>query len=54
MDWTFYIIGFVVLLGFIAAMLAGYYLLNKRLDKLEKKQRMEEEARQIAESQSGL
>ena len=54
MDWTFYIIVLGVLFFGITAMLAIRYLLSMRLERLEKKQRLEEEARQIAESNSGL
>ena len=54
MDWVFYGIVLGVLFFGISAMLAVRYLLGVRLEKLEKKQRMEEEARQIAESNSGL
>ena len=54
MDWTFYAIVLGVLFFGISAMLAIRYLLGMRLEKLEKKRRMEEEARQIAESNSGL
>ena len=38
----------------IVAILASRYILNKRLEAEEKKRLMEEEARQIAESNSGL
>jgi hypothetical protein len=54
MDWTFYAIVLGVLFFGISTMLAIRYLLGMRLEKLEKKRRMEEEARQIAESNSGL
>ena len=54
MDWTFYIIVLAVLFLGIALMLAARYLLGQRLEKREKKQRLEEEAREIAESNSGL
>ena len=54
MDWVFYGIVLGVLFFGISAMLAVRYLLSVRLEKLEKKQRMEEEARQTAESNSGL
>ena len=54
MDWTFYVIVLGVLFFGISAMLAIRYLLGMRLEKIEKKRRMEEEARQIAESNSGL
>lgn len=54
MDWMFYGIVLGVLFFAISAMLAGRYLLGARLERLEKKQRMEEEARRTAESNSGL
>jgi hypothetical protein len=54
MDWVFYGIVLGVLFFGISAMLVVRYLLSVRLEKIEKKQRMEEEARQIAESNSGL
>jgi len=54
MDWVFYGIVLGVLFFGISAMLAVRYLLGARLEKLEKKQRMEEEAKQTAESNSGL
>ena len=38
----------------IVAILASRYILNKRLEAREKKQLIEEEARRIAESNSGL
>ena len=54
MDWMFYVMVLGVLFFAISAMLAIRYLFGLRLERLEKKQRMEEEARQIAESNSGL
>jgi hypothetical protein len=54
MDWTFYLVSVGVLFGTIALMLSIRYLLNKRLEKAEQKARMEEEARQTAETNSGL
>jgi len=54
MDWMFYLTVLGVLFIVIAAMLATRYLLGLRLDRIEKKQKMEEEARQTAESNSGL
>ena len=51
----FYLIVFLVLFGLIATILTVVrFLLGKRLEKTEKKRQMEEEARQIAESNSGL
>lgn len=54
MDWMFYLMVLGVLFFAISAMLAIQYLFGLRLERLEKKQRMEEEARHIAESNSGL
>lgn len=54
MDWIFYVTVLGVLFFAISALLAIRYLLNLRLERLEKKQRKEEEARQTAESNSGL
>lgn len=54
MDWMFYLTLLVVLFSIIAVIGSVRYLMNKRLEKLERKQQMEEEARQIAESNSGL
>lgn len=54
MDWAFYLMIFGVLLGFFAVILTVRYLFNRRLAKVEEKHRMEEEARQISRSNSGL
>ena len=55
MDWMSYLIVFLVLFGLIATILTVVrFLLGKRLEKTEKKRQMEEEARQIVESKSGL
>ena len=54
MDWMFYLMVLGVLFFAISAMLAIRYLFGLRLERLEKMQRMEEEARQTAESNSGL
>ena len=54
MDWMFYLIVFLALFALIATILTVRFLLAKRLDKIEKKRQMEEEARQLAESNSGL
>ena len=54
MDWMFYLIVFLALFVLIATILTVRFFLGKRLDKIEKKRRMEEEARQIAKSNSGL
>lgn len=54
MDWMFYLIIFAVLFGFIAVILTVRYLLERRLENHEKRRRVEEEARQLAQSNSGL
>ena len=54
MDWMFYGTVFVVLFGIVAALLSIRILMNRRLEKFEKKRRMEKEARQISETNSGL
>jgi len=54
MDWMFYIMIFAIVFGFLAIMQTVRYVLSKRLEKEEKKRRMEEEAREISESNSGL
>jgi hypothetical protein len=54
MDWAFYLMIFGVLLGFFAVILTVRYFLNRRLSKIEEKHRQEEDARQIARSNSGL
>jgi hypothetical protein len=54
MDWMFYLTLLVVLFSIIAVLGTFRYFMNKRIEKIEKKARMEEEARQIAESNSGL
>ena len=55
MVWMSYLIVFLVLFGLIATILTVVrFLLGKRLEKTEKKRQMEEETRQIAESNSGL
>ena len=54
MDWMFYIMIFAIVFGFLAIMQTVRYVLSKRLEKKEKKRRMEEEAREISESNSGL
>ena len=54
MDWMFYLIIFAIVFGFLAAMQTIRYVLSKRLESEEKKRRMEEEAREISESNSGL
>lgn len=54
MDWMFYLIVFLVLFALIAILLTIRFFLDKRLEKIEKKRQMEEEARQVAETNSGL
>jgi len=54
MDWTFYLIIFVALFGLFVALLTIRFLVGKRLEKRERKRQLEEEARQAAESNSGL
>ena len=54
MDWMFYLIIFAIVFGFLAIMQTVRYVLSKRLETEEKKRRMEEEAREISESNSGL
>lgn len=54
MDWMFYLMVLGVMFFAISAMLAIPYLFGLRLEKLEKLKKMEEEARQTAESNSGL
>ena len=54
MDWMFYIVVFAVVFGVLAVMQTVRYVLSKRLEKEEKKRRMEEEAREMSESNSGL
>ena len=54
MDWMFYFYVFVILLSIIAVLLTIRHMLIKRHEKLEKKQQIEEDAQQIAKSNSGL
>jgi len=54
MDWTFYLVSLGVLFGTIGVLLTVRFFVNRRLDKREEKLRMEKEARQIAETNSGL
>jgi uncharacterized membrane protein len=54
MDWTFYLASLGILFGTIAVLLTVRFFVNRRLDKREKKLRMEKEARQTAETNSGL
>jgi Tfp pilus assembly protein PilO len=54
MDWMFYMIVFLALFAFVAVLLTVRYFMSKRLEKIERKLQMEEEARQTAKSNSGL
>jgi len=54
MDWSFYLTVFAALFGIFVILLTVRFLVGKRLEKLERKRQMEEEARQTAESNSGL
>jgi regulatory protein YycI of two-component signal transduction system YycFG len=54
MDWQFYITVFFVLFGIVAVLLSVRIFMNKRIERFEKKRQMEEEARQTAETNSGL
>jgi hypothetical protein len=54
MDWKFYLIVFLALFGLVAILLTARFFLAKRPEKIERTRQMEEEARQIAESNSGL
>jgi len=54
MDWMFYLIVFLTLFALITTMLTIRYFMGKRLEKLERKRQMEEDAKQTAESNSGL
>jgi len=54
MDWMFYLMVFLVMFALIATLLTIRYFMGKRLEKLERKRQMDEDARQTAESNSGL
>ena len=54
MDWTFYLTIFVALFALFVALLTVRFFVGKRLEMLERKRQVEDEARQIAESNSGL
>ena len=54
MDWNYYLIAFVMLFGLFVILLTVRFLVGKRLEKRESKRQMEDEARQTAESNSGL
>lgn len=54
MDWMFYLYVAVVLFSVLAVILTIRHFLDRRLERLEQKRRMEEETRQVADSNSGL
>ncbi len=54
MDWMFYLILMFVLFGVIAVIGTVRYVVNRRIEQREQKLRMEKEAEQVAESNSGL
>jgi hypothetical protein len=54
MDWMFYLTLLVVLFSIIAVLGTFRYFMNKRIEIIERKHRVDEEARQTAESNSGL
>jgi len=54
MDWASYLVVFPVLFAFIATLMTIRFFMDKRLEKMEEKRLVEEEARQTAESNSGL
>ena len=54
MDWMFYLTLLVVLFSIITVIGTFRYLMNKRIEKIEERRRLEDEARQTAESNSGL
>jgi len=54
MNMKFYLVVFVVLLGVIGTMFTGHYFFNKWLERRATRQQLEDEARQIAETNSGL
>ena len=54
MDWMFYLVVLVGLFSVIAAIGVVRDLMHVRLKRVEEKIRREKEARQIAESNSGL
>lgn len=54
MDWMFYLVAFLVSFALITAILTIRYLVGRRLEKYEKKRQLEEDARDTAQSNSGL
>lgn len=50
----FYVYVFLVLFAIVASLLSVRVILNSRIERFEKKRRMEEEVRQTAETNSGL
>jgi len=54
MDWMFYVYVFLILFGFVVAVLTLRMVMNRRIERFEEKRRMEKETRQTAETNSGL
>jgi Flp pilus assembly protein TadB len=54
MDWMFYLILLIVLFSIITVIGTVRYIVNRRIERREKKLQLEKEAQQIAESNSGL
>lgn len=54
MDWEFYGILFLILFGIVALLLSIRLVLSRRIDRYEAKRRVEEEARRVSETNSGL
>ena len=54
MDWMFYLIVFLALFALITTLLTVRYFMGKRLEKIEKKRQMKEDAQETARSNSGL
>lgn len=54
MDWAFYLVLGIVLFAIVAAALVVRYLLMLRLEEIERKAELEQEARDTAEANSGL
>lgn len=54
MDWAFYLVLGIVLFAIVAGALVLRYLLMLRLEEIERKAELEQEARETAEANSGL
>lgn len=54
MDWMFYLVAMAVMFGIAVVLLTIRALVNRRLEAREKKLREDREARQVAETNSGL